>query len=103
MSAIIFFSPDPGFSSIWAILNKCFTDNKSKLKNKKEYVKQCRIVTNANNEIEVWINCYCKDKYYESGFKYNLIQMNDGGNCNISVKINLSKKEYSELNIAGLA
>lgn len=85
------------------ILSKCFTENKSKLKSKNEYVKQCRIVTNANNEIEVWVNCYCKDKYDKSGFKYNLIQMNDGGNCNFSVKINLSKKEYSELNIAGLA
>ena len=85
------------------ILSKCFTENKSKLKSKNEYVKQCIIVKNVNNEKEVWINCYCKDKYDKSGFKYNLIQMKDGGKCNISVKINLTKKEYSELNIAGLA
>ncbi|MCK8143352.1 hypothetical protein MW871_15785 [Flavobacterium sp. I-SCBP12n] len=85
------------------ILTKSFEENKSKLKSKNEYVKQCRIVTNANNEIEIWINCYCKNKYDKSGFKYNLIQMNDGGKCNISIKINLTKKEYSELNIAGLA
>lgn len=85
------------------ILSKCFAENKSKLKNKNEYVKQCVIVTNTNNEKEAWINCYCKNKYDKSGFKYNLIQMNDGGKCNISVKINLTKKQYSELSIAGLA
>ncbi|MEA9414932.1 hypothetical protein [Flavobacterium sp. PL02] len=85
------------------ILSKCFTENKSKLKNKNEYVKQCVIVTNINNEKEVWVSCYCKNEYDKSGFKYSLIEMNDGGECNISVKINLTKKQYSELNIAGLA
>lgn len=85
------------------ILGKCFAENKTIIKNKNEYIKQCRVVINENNEKEVWINCYCKNKFDKSGFKYELIQMKDGGKCNISIKINLTKKEYSKLNIAGLA
>jgi len=85
------------------ILNKCFTENKSKLRNKDEYLKQCIAVTNQNNEQEVWIHCYCKSPHADRSLKYNQIKMNDGGNCNISVKINLTKKEYSQLIIAGLA
>jgi hypothetical protein len=29
--------------------------------------------------------------------------MNDGGNCNINLKVNLTKHNYSELNISGSA
>ena len=85
------------------IMWKCFTDNKSKLNAKTRYVKQCVIVTNTKNEIEVWVNCFCKSDHIEKKFKQNQIGMKDGGNCNISMKINLTKKNYSELKIAGSA
>ena len=85
------------------ILEKCFNENKSKLRNSTEYVKQCIAVKNSNNEIEVWIRCYCKDSFNKNGFKFYLIEMNDGGNCNFSIKINITKESYLDLEIAGLA
>jgi len=85
------------------ILEKCFEENKSKLRNSTEYVKQCVAVKNANNEIEVWISCYCKNSFNKNGYKFYQIEMNDGGNCNILIKINITKETISELAIAGLA
>lgn len=85
------------------ILEKCFKENKLRLRNSSAYVKQCIAVKNINNEIEVWISCYCKSSFTKNGYKSYLIDMNDGGNCNISIKINITKGTYSELQIAGLA
>jgi hypothetical protein len=85
------------------ILKKCFFDNASKLKKFDKYVNQCIVIINENQEKEVLINSYCKDPRDEKGFKYSLIQMNDGGNCNISLKINLTKHNYSDLKISGSA
>ena len=85
------------------ILKKCFSDNSSKLRNIDKYVKQCIVITNDKHEKEVWISCYCKDFSIKNNYKYNLIMMNDGGNCNINLKINLTKHNYSDLNIAGQA
>lgn len=89
--------------SIDKIINKCFVENKTKLKDKNEYVFQCVAFINEKNEKEIKVNFYCKNEYDKSGFKYNLIEMNDGGNCNISLKINLTKNIYTDLHIAGLA
>jgi hypothetical protein len=85
------------------ILNKCFLENQTKLNKESDYVKQCVAVKNSKNEIEVWIACYCKDNSIGNGYKYSLIDMSDGGNCNISLKINLTKHIYTELNISGSA
>lgn len=85
------------------ILKKCFSDNTSKLKKFDKYVNQCIVIINEKQEKEVLINSYCKDPYNKNGFKYSLIQMNDGGNCNISLKINLTKHNYSDLSISGMA
>lgn len=85
------------------ILKKCFSDNKSKLRKFDKYIKQCIVVINKKQEKEVLINSYCKDPYSKNDFKYSLIQMDDGGNCNISLKINLTKHNYSDLNISGNA
>lgn len=89
------------FEDLNTILKKCFSENKSKLKDINNYVKQCIVVKNKKQEIEVWIRCYCKSKYEKENYKYSIIQMNDGGNCNINLKINLTKQNYSELNISG--
>ncbi|KFF05049.1 hypothetical protein [Flavobacterium reichenbachii] len=85
------------------IIKKCFTENNSKLRKIDTYIKQCIAVINEKQEKEVLIKCYCKSFNTEKSFKYFLIDMSDGGNCNISLKINLTKHTYSELNIAGRA
>lgn len=85
------------------IVKKCLSENNSKLKKADEYIKQCIVVINEKQEKEIFINCYCKDFDTEKTFKYDLIDMSDGGNCNISLKINLTKHTYSGLNIAGRA
>lgn len=83
------------------ILEKCFLENKAKLKNINNYNKQCIVVKNSKQEIEVWIACYCKDNFDKNHYKYSLINMSDGGNCNVNLKINLTKHNYSKLNISG--
>lgn len=85
------------------IVKKCFSENKTKLRNENDYLKQCIAVKNSKNEIEVWIACYCKENNIRNGFKYSLIHMSDGGNCNVHLKINLTKHTYSELSISGSA
>ncbi|MCG2612606.1 hypothetical protein LZZ90_13935 [Flavobacterium sp. SM15] len=85
------------------ILKKCFSENRLNLKDFNNYVKQCITVMNSKNEKEVWISLYCKDYSINKEYKYSTIRMNDGGNCNINLKINLTKENYSELNIAGEA
>lgn len=85
------------------IVKKCFFENNLKLKKADEYIKQCIVVINEKHEKEIYTYCYCKDFDKEKTFKYDLIDMSDGGNCNISLKINLMKHNYSDLNIAGRA
>lgn len=85
------------------ILKKCFSNNASKVRKFDKYVNQCIVIINQKGEKEVLINSYCQDPYDKKAFKYSLIQMNDGGNCNISLKINLTKHNYSDLNISGSA
>ena len=85
------------------ILKKCFSENSSKLRNINQYLKQCIVVLNEKQEKEIWISCYCKDFDLNETFQYSLIDMSDGGNCNINLKINLTKHNYSDLNISGRA
>jgi len=85
------------------ILKKCFSDHKDKLRTIDNYIKQCIVVINSKGEKEVWVSCFCKSPFVEHIYKYSIIMMNDGGNCNINMKINLTKKSYSELIIAGEA
>lgn len=85
------------------ILKKCFSDNASKLRKFDKYVSQCIVIINEKQEKEVLIKSYCKDPYDKNGFKYSLIMMNDGGNCNIGLKVNLTNHNYSDLSISGSA
>ncbi|RYJ37688.1 hypothetical protein NU08_3210 [Flavobacterium anhuiense] len=85
------------------ILKKCFSEKKSKLENFDKYIHQCIVVTTTKGEKEVLINSYCKDPYNKKDYKYSLIQMDDGGNCNVSLIINLTKHNYSDLSISGSA
>lgn len=83
------------------IMKKCFAENKAELRNIDGYVKQCIPIINSKQEIEIWVSCYCKANHINNDYKYYTIRMHDGGNCNIHLKINLTKQTYSELNIAG--
>ncbi len=86
------------------ILEKCFEENKIELdKGSSQYTKQVIAVVNTKNEIELWVNCNCKDKRFENKFEYQIIQVHDGGNCHFRLKINLTKKRYSDLSINGEA
>lgn len=83
------------------IIEKCFIENKGKLKKKENYIYQGIPVINENGEKEIWVSCYCKDKDEKESFKYYLKEVCDGGNCNVHLKVNLTKNNYSELNVAG--
>jgi len=78
-----------------------FEENKSHVKKESDYFKQCVAVKNAQNEIEVWVNCFCKTSFRKDDFKFRLINMDDGGKCNILVKLNVTKDKIIQFNIAG--
>jgi hypothetical protein len=84
------------------LLIKCIEENKRKMTRPiTEYQKQLIAVKNLQGEIEVWVNCNCKEKNEE--FQYSILDYNDGGDCHFNLKINLSKNTYSELYINGEA
>ena len=85
-----------------SIIQNCFLDNKKVLRDYNEYIFQAIPVKNQD-QIEVWVYGYCKDPFIEKGFRYRIIQMCDGENCNIGFKVNLTKNEYSEFGVSGEA
>lgn len=84
------------------ILKKMLLENNDKLRAFEDYIIQCCAIKNDKDEIEVFINLYCNDEMINSRFKISTIRMKDGGNCNVSSKINLTKNSYSDLAIAGV-
>lgn len=84
------------------ILKKMLHENNNKLRAFEDYIIQCCAIKNDQDEIEVFINLYCNDEMINSRFKISTIRMKDGGNCNVSLKINLTKNTYSDLAIAGV-
>ena len=85
------------------ILKKIVRENSDKLRSFENYVIQCCAVKNVKDEIEVFIRIYCDDESMNDHFKLSKFSMRDGGNCNVSLKINLTKNSYSDLVIAGVA
>lgn len=65
---------------------------------KRQYVS----VINQKGEKEIWINFFCND-WNSDKWKSELMIVKDGGNCYFNIKVNLTKKTYSELNINGYA
>lgn len=65
----------------------------------KRYKRQYVAVTNNNGEKEVWVNCFCKTRNID--WKKELIQVDDGGNCYFSLKINLTTGKYYDLSVNG--
>ena len=84
------------------ILKKILQENNDKLRTFEDYIIQCCAIKNDQDEIEVFINLYCNEEMINSRFKISTIRMKDGGNCNVSLKINLTKNSYSDLEIAGV-
>lgn len=86
------------------ILDKCIEENPTRLTRQlSKYNKQCIAVKNSKNEIEVLVFCRCNGNFDKQEFKYQINQVNDGGDCYFGVKLNLTKKSYAELNINGRA
>lgn len=76
----------------WGVIR----DSPTKLTNyKKQYVPYI----NIDGEKEVWVNCFCSSK---QGWKTNIIDARDGGDCYFNLKINLTKKKYYALHVNGI-
>lgn len=68
----------------------------------KAYKKQYIAAINAKGEKEVWVNCFCKsiEKRIEfTDWRVLPVRASGGGTCFFNVKLNLSKKTYSDLHI----
>ena len=84
------------------LLEKCFDDNRVELSRKSNlYAKQIIAVINNKNEVEVWISRNCKERKIKDEFEYQIMRVNDGGNCHFTLKINLTRQNYSDLSING--
>ena len=68
----------------------------------KRYKRQYMSTISLSRQMIVYINFFC----YQEGMDYwksELVQVEDGGNCFFHLKINLTTKIVSELNVNGLA
>ena len=65
-----------------------------------KYLKQIVAYKNVKGEKYVYIKCFCQDKYELESFKKHIIQMHDGGKCNIFILLNLTKKKIEVFNVA---
>ncbi len=84
------------------LVRLCIQENKDRLTmDMSSYDKQYVAVINQQKEKEVWVNCGCKWKYDPNGYKYRLIEADDGGDCYFNVKINLDKHKYYSLSVNG--
>jgi hypothetical protein len=67
----------------------------------KSYKRQYIAVTKSNGEKEVWINCFCKD--WGVDWKYEIVTVDDDGNCFFNVKINLTTLKFYDFVVNGEA
>lgn len=59
-------------------------------------------VINDKNEKEIWINLFCTNYNEYPYWKETVILVIDGGNCYFNLKINLTKKTYSDFKMNSL-
>ena len=70
----------------------------------KNYKRQYVAVISSNGEKEVWVNCFCSSfNSYVQNWREEIIVVQDGGNCYFNLKINLTKGEYYDFMINGVA
>ncbi|WP_210646921.1 hypothetical protein [Flavobacterium flabelliforme] len=67
------------------------------------YLKQLIGYKKANGEKYVIIKSFCESRYQLENFRKNVIEMNDGGKCNIFIVLNLTQKKIEIFSVAGLA
>jgi len=67
----------------------------------KRYKRQYISVINNKGQKEVWINCFCDT--FGMNWKKEQIDVMDGGNCFFNLKVNISKKEYYDFMVNGVA
>lgn len=68
----------------------------------KRYYRQYIVVYNKRGEKEVWVNCFCNIRSLANWQKKAVIVMG-GGNCFFNVRINLTRKSFSDFIVNGLA
>ncbi len=68
------------------------------------YVLQCIAVINSHGEKEVWVNALCNHSWpTENAWKERIQLVQDGGGCFYQLKVNLSKANYYDLRVNGIA
>jgi hypothetical protein len=82
------------------LLQQTFSQH-SELRKFQDYIKQIEAVKNFNNDIVLFIYCFCKRKHLLESYEFYLTSMNDGGNCNVYIQLNLTTGKIETLNIAG--
>ena len=68
----------------------------------KRYYRQYIVVYNKHGEKEVWVNCFCNIQPL-AHWREKAVIMMGGGNCFFNVRINLTRKSYSDFMVNGLA
>jgi hypothetical protein len=95
------------------IFNESVSDNNSKLLSeetkkyftidlkKMGYKRQYVCVISDNEEKIIFVNCFCKS-FTGNDWRRFLLQVDDGGRCYFSLKINLTKKKYFDFFVNGV-
>lgn len=73
----------------------------TELRDYKDYLIQLSSYQDIRKEIMVIAHLLCENFTRDERFKYQEISIKDGGDCNVYIKINLTKKEIKEVIIAG--
>jgi hypothetical protein len=68
----------------------------------KRYYRQYIVVYNKRGEKEVWVNCFCNIQSFDNWREKTVVVMG-GGNCFFNVRINLTRKSFSDFMVNGLA
>lgn len=84
------------------ILKNEFLKNK-KLRNFNDYLKQIVAIRNSKNEIIIQAHLFCKESFLLESYQYYETSMDDGGNCNVYLELNLKTEKINFINIAGMA
>lgn len=80
-----------------------FKVNKKLVQPFENYLKQVVVSSEANGDIAFGVKCFCKTFELESEFRQALIDMSDGGSCNVSFLIDFKSKTCDYLIVAGEA
>jgi hypothetical protein len=70
--------------------------------NLKMYYRQYIVVKNLKGEKEVWVNCFCTVQNMDY-WKKQVVFVDDGGNCFFNVRINLTKRTFTDFIVNGEA